>query len=105
MGFSGRVINGALRYRVLNSFKDYLNQESEVVKSMASKLKIHPCYLNLPPLSLPAQLDGNAIAYLRENSSTSPKGLENYAKSLTNFLWSRELMSKVRFNIVFLNSF
>ncbi|CAH8870941.1 unnamed protein product [Trichobilharzia szidati] len=104
--FTGRLVNGGLRYRPLDDlkaiFKTAVQKDSrkldknptECSKTWASNLKKHPCYLQLPPMSLPAQLDAMAIEYLREHSVSPPKAIEDRSKILTDYLWSRPLLSE-----------
>ncbi|CAH8668370.1 unnamed protein product [Schistosoma rodhaini] len=104
--FTGRLINGSLRYRTSDELQSTFStpppQDSrkrdkdsdECSKTWASRLKQLPCYLQLPPISLPARLDAVAIDYLRENSLSPPKAIEDRSKILTNYLWSRPLISE-----------
>ncbi|CAH8649920.1 unnamed protein product [Schistosoma margrebowiei] len=104
--FTGRLINGSLRYRASDELQSTFstpppqnsrkrNKDSdECSTTWASRLKQLPCYLQLPPISLPARLDAVAIDYLREHSLSPPKAIEDRSKILTNYLWSRPLMSE-----------
>lgn len=105
--FTGRLINGSLRYRTSDELQSTFStppprnsrkrdkDSDECSTTWASRLKQLPCYLQLPPISLPARLDAVAIDYLREHSLSSPKAIEDRSKILTNYLWSRPLMSEV----------
>ncbi|VDP78222.1 unnamed protein product [Schistosoma mattheei] len=104
--FTGRLINGSLRYRTSDELQSTFStpppqnsrkrdkDSDECSTTWASRLKQLPCYLQLPPISLPARLDAVAIDYLREHSLSPPKAIEDRSKILTNYLWSRPLMSE-----------
>ncbi|KAF7234445.1 hypothetical protein EG68_11609 [Paragonimus skrjabini miyazakii] len=95
MSFSSRVVNGALRYRAAKALESLVNESNaQTASSVASRLRQNPCYLSLPAIALPAQLDLAAITYLRENSLSSPKAIEDRSELLYNFLWSRPLLSE-----------
>ncbi|CAH8613457.1 unnamed protein product [Heterobilharzia americana] len=107
--FTGRLVSGSSRYRTSDELKSIFKtpaaqnslkrdkSSAEYPETWGSKLKQHPCYFQLPPISLPAQLDAVAIDFLREYSVSPPKAIEDRSKALTNYLWSRPLMSKENF--------
>nr|AAW24849.1 SJCHGC02151 protein [Schistosoma japonicum] len=104
--FTSRLINGSLRYRASDKLQSVFStpppensrkldkNSDDCSKTWASRLKQLPCFLQLPPISLPARLDAVAIDYLREHSASSPKAIEDRSNILTNYLWSRPLMSE-----------
>ncbi|KAF5398406.1 hypothetical protein PHET_08130 [Paragonimus heterotremus] len=96
MSFSSRIVNGALRYRAAKAIESLFSESNaQTASSVASRLRQNPCYLSLPAIALPAQLDLAAITYLRENSLSSPKAIEDRSELLYNFLWSRPLLSEI----------
>ncbi|KAF8567660.1 hypothetical protein P879_06163 [Paragonimus westermani] len=99
MSFSSRIVNGALRYRAAKAIESLFSpspteSNAQSGSSVASRLRQNPYYLSLPAIALPAQLDLAAITYLRENSLSSPKAIEDRSELLYNFLWSRSLLSE-----------
>ncbi|GAA36328.2 methyltransferase-like protein 17 mitochondrial [Clonorchis sinensis] len=96
MSYSSKLVRGALRYRTAKTLESVLGTNISAdpdgsSSSAASRLKLHPCFLSLPALALPAQLDRAAINYLREHSLSSPKAIESRAELMNNYLWSRQL--------------
>ncbi|CAH8490470.1 unnamed protein product [Dicrocoelium dendriticum] len=98
MSYRSTIINGALRYRAAKALELVLGgsriQSCEALPTAGSQLRRNPCFLSLPAIALPAQLDAAAINYLRENSLSSPKAIEDRAELLSTFLWSRSLINE-----------